>query len=654
MKRILFYLAIIMGLISCKLKQPQAPEGVFTNLGVQLKSSNLQAVKFAHDDEGRQYAYFVVRGRPGHLIGYDIAAKKIVADIEMKGAEGAKEMVMSTDKWLYIGASNGHLMRTKPGSSQIFDLGKALEGTGEILTLEAGVNGEVYGGTFPTGRVFKYSFTEGITDLVGQVVENESYVKKLRFEKSENKLYVGVGSHAHLIQIDLSNKFKKEILPEKYFYREFVYSMSIVEGLKGGNKVFAWVTETKDREVLVFNAKSGELERVTSSFDADVVVKSPRTNEVYFTAQGKLYKADFDTPDASWKYLINCNEAKDMRWDKEGILHILTKYGELKKYNPENNQVVSEKIEVAALPYGIQTMITGPDGKIWTSGYLYGGNSVYDPKTNESKQLSGLGQAEGMISYKNSIYFGIYPKARFYQYDFAEEWKSTRDNPGFLGSVDGQDRPFASAAVKKLDKIYWGTIPGYGKLGGDLIEYDVKSKKFTTFTNLVKNHAIASLCYTNNVLLVGTTIYGGLGIKPTEKEGKIVGWDVITNKKTFEFVPVEGLTAVTFLQLAPDGKLWGFADATIFVIDFKTKKLLKTIKMADIPETPSHIWRLGFLDFHKNGFVYGAATGKFFRINPHTYELAVLKEGVGLIAKDLDGNYYTRDVENLWKYTIVK
>src|SRR5690606_31836223 len=158
--------------------------------------------------------------------------------------------------------------------SQLFDLGKALPGTAEILTLEAGVNGDIYGGTFPTGKVFKYNSSEGITDLIGQVVAGESYVRQLSYEKSSNKLFAGIGSHAHLIQIDLSNKSTKEILPEKYFYREFVYYTSIIEGLKGGNKLFAWVTNPKDREVLVFDTKTGAIERVVPTFDASVTAKS--------------------------------------------------------------------------------------------------------------------------------------------------------------------------------------------------------------------------------------------------------------------------------------------------------------------------------------------------------------------------------------------
>lgn len=655
MFRYIYILFILCGLVSCKIKKQLPPVGKFENLGVQLRSTNMQAVAFATDSLKNDYAYFVVRGRPGHLVGYNLTTEQIVVDIELLNhAEGAIEMTMSTDYWLYIGASNGHLLRTRPGSDSLVDLGKALEGTVEIMSLEAGSNGDIYGGTFPTGKIFKYSHLEGITDLVGQVEVGESYVQRVRFEPSNNTLYAGIGSHAHLTRIDLNRLSKTNILPDKYAYREFVYYMDVVEGLKGGTKVFAWVTNATDREVLVFETKDNTVKHVTKSFDANIVSKSPFDNFVYFTSQGKLYKADFDLEVPEWIEVMSCSEAKDMRWSKDGVLWILTKYGEFKTYNPLNGVTTSKKIEVTALPYGIQTLLTGPNGNIWSSGYLFGGNAVYNPKTKESNQLDGIGQAEGMVVYKNSIYFGVYPKARFYMYDTARDWSVAKKNPTMIGSIPGQDRPFASTAIESMEKIYWGTIPGYGKLGGALVDYNVSDNTFVPYTDFLNNHAIASLCPYGEKLLIGTTIYGGLGAKPIGKEGEIILWDVKTNQVLSRFVPVPNLTAITYLGIAPDGRLWGFADATIFVMDLENRKLLKTIKMEDIPPNPSHIWRLGFLDFHQNGYVYGVATGKFFRIDPKTYELTVLKEGVGLIVKDLEQNYYTRDVENLWKYSFQK
>ncbi|RRN77973.1 hypothetical protein EIM50_16890, partial [Pseudoxanthomonas sp. SGD-10] len=103
----------------------QEEAGIFTNVGPQLTAVNLQESAFAQDAAGNEYAYSVVSGKPGHLVCFDMQANKIIADIEIPGANGSTAMV-STDNWLYIGGSNAHLYRTRPGSKNIEDLGLVL------------------------------------------------------------------------------------------------------------------------------------------------------------------------------------------------------------------------------------------------------------------------------------------------------------------------------------------------------------------------------------------------------------------------------------------------------------------------------------------------------------------------------------------------
>ncbi|RRN77972.1 hypothetical protein EIM50_16885 [Pseudoxanthomonas sp. SGD-10] len=624
--------------------------GMFTNLGVQLRSVNLQASAFVQDTKGNEYAYTIVRGRPGHLIAYDMQSKSVIVDIELDNAEGAIDMVSSTDNWLYIGASNGKLYRTRPGSQQIENLGVALSGTAEILDMIPGKDGEVFGGTYPTGKIFRYHPKSGFSDVAGQIVENENYVRSITYHPETEKLYAGIGSHAHLIEVDPKTRSKKEILPKKYHHREFVYYMGIAEGLDGGDRLLAWVTDTKDREILVYNLRTGEIEQVMETLDAYSIVKSNNSNDVYFTANNKLYKNDLTKIGQSSTYIADCNQAKEMRWGKDGLLHIVTRYAEVKRYNPATGVMSSEKIEVAPQPYGIQTLIAGPDGRIWSSGFLRGGNAAYNPKTGESVMYNGLGQAEGMVSHGNNIYFGVYPKARIYTYDVTKPWNEAAKNPKLIGSVDEQDRPFATASLPDKNLVYFGTVSGYGKLGGALVEYDIQQDKIETFTNVVKNHSVVSLLYNNGLIWGGTTIFGGLGARPTETEGKVFAWDVNKKQKLFEFTPVAGTMAITCLAQGPNGKIWGFADGVIFVFDPLTRKVEKTKKLFEVDKNTTHIWRIGFLQFHPNGKMYGTANGSLFSINPHDMTVEILKKGVGLLAMDKEGTFYIRDSENLWSY----
>ncbi|MEQ7801169.1 hypothetical protein ABDJ41_15305 [Pedobacter sp. ASV1-7] len=638
---------------SVRLVQAQSAniEGKFTNLGVQLTSANLQANLFVQGADGKEYAYAVVRGKPGHLIGYDMELKTVVADIEIKTADGAMDMAASTDHWLYIGASNGHLYRTRPGSQQIEDLGRALPETAEIMEMTAGSDGEVFGGTYPTGKVFRYHPKDGFSDVgKGRMIASENYVRSIAYQHKTGTVYAGVGSHAHLVAVDVKTGKKEEMLPEKYWNQEFIYYMGVAEGLDGGDRLLAWLTSTKERKTLVYNLSTRKIEQIIESLDANAIVKSLNSNQVYFTSMGKLYKNDLTKIGEKSVLLGSCNEAKDMRWGKDGRLHILTKYGEIRKYDPQTSQFIEDKIKVSPQPYGIQTMITGPDGKIWSSGYLFGGNAVYDPVTMKSKQYGGLGQAEGMVNYKNSIYFGIYPKARFYEYDTDKAWDAKGINPRMVGAADEQDRPFATAALTDKEQVYFGTISGYGKLGGALVSYDVKSGKVETFKDVVKDHSVASLYYDKRTVWAGTTIFGGLGAVPTQKEAKLFAWDPDKKSKLFEFVPVPGTMAITCLTNGPDGKIWGLADGVIFIFNPKSRKVEKTHKLFDIPKNPTHIWRVGFLTLHPSGIIYGTANGDFFSVHPKTMKVTVLKKGVGLLAVDAAGILYMRDSENLWSY----
>jgi WD40 repeat protein len=650
-------LLVLIIFTSCKVKsvnnynvKKEDSIGVFTNLGVQLRSANLQASAFVQDDNGKEYAYTIVRGRPGHLVGYDMQTNKVIADIALATAEGAIDMVSSTDNWLYIGASNGKLYRTRPGSQQIEDLGTALAGTAEILDMIPGKDGEIFGGTYPTGKIFRYHPEIGFSDVAGQIVKDENYVRSISYHSETGKLFAGVGSHAHLIEVDPKTKSKKEILPQKYHHREFVYYMGIAEGVDGGDRLLAWVTDTRDREILVYNLRTGEIEQVMETLDAYAVVKSKTSNEVYFTTNNKLYKNDLTKIGQKSVFIANCNQAKQIRWGKDGLLHIITRYAEIKRYNPATGEMSSAKMEVSPQPYGIQTLIAGPDGKIWSSGFLHGGNAAYDPKTGKSTMYNGLGQAEGMVSHGNNIYFGVYPKARIYTYDVTKTWEEAAKNPKQVANIDEQDRPFATASLPDKNLVYFGTVSGYGKLGGALAEYNVHNNKIENFTNVVKDHSIVSLLYHNGIVWGGTTIFGGLGVKPTQKEGKVFAWDVNKKQKVAEFIPVEETMAITSLVLGPKGKIWGLADGVIFVFDPSTKKIEKTKKLFEVDKNTTHIWRIGFLHLHPNGQMYGTANGEFFSINPKNMEVKVLKKGVGLLALDKEGTFYTRDSENLWSY----
>src|SRR5690606_39178790 len=145
----------------------------------------------------------------------------------------------------------------------------------------------------------------------------------------------------------------------------------------------------------------------------------------------------------------------------------------------------------------------------------------------------------------------------FHVYDTNQPW-ITGTNPKNLGRATGQDRPFGGIGVAAKNKVFFGTVPGYGQNGGELIEFDAgNNDQLTTYGQVVANHSIITLAYQGGKLFGGTSIWGGLGINPVATEAKLFVWDIDGKTKLHEFVPVAGAKAITCLINGNDGNIWG-------------------------------------------------------------------------------------------------
>ena len=183
---------------------------------------------------------------------------------------------------------------------------------------------------------------------------------------------------------------------------------------------------------------------------------------------------------------------------------------------------------------------------------------IIDPKTGETKEFHGLHQTEGMARLGTDLFFGIYPGGKIYKLDTREEFDLKKNNPQHLISIKNQSRPFTNLTVGS--KILFGTIPDYGQLGGAITEYDSLTKKFITYYDVIKNQSPTALVNRNGTIWGGTSISGGLGVAPTEKEARLFTWNMVTKKVDFETVPIPGNISVTALINGPDQNLWGFSD----------------------------------------------------------------------------------------------
>ena len=166
-----------------------------------------------------------------------------------------------------------------------------MEGENYLWNLTAGVDGEVFGATYPGCRVFRYHPKDGFSDVgKGSLVEKENYVRSLAYYPKTGMFYAGVGSKAHLIELNPKTGDKKELLPEKFKDYEFVYGLEIVPGENGNDRLFALITNGST--TLVYNLKTRVFEQEIEGMDMRAITGNPDGKTVYLTSKSQFKRFD--------------------------------------------------------------------------------------------------------------------------------------------------------------------------------------------------------------------------------------------------------------------------------------------------------------------------------------------------------------------------
>lgn len=627
----------------------EPPPGRFINLGPQLTATTIQGSAFVRDASGRELVYTAVFGETAHLLAYDVQTGENVADLPMPGNISARAITVSSDNKVYVSSADGDLFRITPGAASLQDLGNALPAESFIWDVCSGADGEIFGGTFPGCRVFRYSPKNGFSDAGrGPLVPGEEYVRCMAYDDETGLVYAGVASHAHLIQLNPRTGEKRELLSDRTRGEEAVYSLRVIHDRKG-DRLLIWITNRN--KTLVYNLKTGQVERELPTEEVKSAIKSPDDEKVYYASDGRLRSFDLDRPHERPQVLARCNGAHAAIWLETNDLCVLTYHAELLHYNPLTSRTQILSLKIPPQPISIQSIELGPYGKIWMGGFLAGGAASFDPAAGKEKSFKGISQAEGIGVLDGKMYFGVYPHARFYEFDPTKPWAT--NNPHQFAQVPGQSRPVAMLGVPELSTLFIGTVPEYGQLGGHLMVYNPNTDRLLDAGEVVARQSVVSLVYSDKLIIGGTSIAGGLGIQPKARQAKLFGWDPQSEKKVFELVPVPNTQAITSLIIGPDRNVWGVANSTLFIFDPASQKVLFTEKLLEKDTTKNYaLWQDASMIVHPSGQIYVTLNGRFLQLDPATKKVTVLREkGAELLAVDRAGHMYFRDSANLWQYT---
>lgn len=649
-------------------------EEVAEDLGIQVTKTTVMLGDIGKDSQGNDVLYTVVAGIPSKFAIVDVATEKLIKSYTLEDTSGAWGVKVASDGSVYLGAYNkGYLYRYLPQTDELINLGHPVKDTDAVLyPFATASDGKIYGGTYGSGSVYEYDpATEEFTDF-GRMAEGQSWVRSVALDEGNQKVYAGVGSQAHLIEYDIASGEKRNVLPAQYADIISVYDMSFIDGKLFAQKeskyeMFIYDTETGNL-VEATNGDTGEKTYDIPESSRGVSEKSPVANKVYYTHMGILHEYNLDTNTfqslnvdlkgsaISYKF-IQLNEEEFPGYTLVGLSG---NGGQLYKYNLVNGNLKLTNLDLPSESVLIHELAKGPDGKIYSTGYLPGNMSAFIPTSQETVRFDGIGQSEGMANLNNKMYLGIYPNAKMYEYDPFKAWDRTDSNnlnPDLLFSLEKndsipgytqQDRPFAMLGVDDYNKLFIGTVPKNGNLGGAFTIYEPGTENEPEIHwNLMEDQSVVSLAYANGKVYGGTTVAGGQGSTPTTTEAKIFVWDIEKQEKSFEMVPVPGKRALTALVLGPDGNIWGMSDGTLFAFDPATNNVIFS---KEIDPKASSNWRNASLEIGTDGNIYGIIGNKFFKFDIVSQQHEFLASGVEHLAQDDFGAFYLSKGINLYKY----
>jgi hypothetical protein len=622
------------------------------DLGDAVKTPLSQVAAYGQNSKGENLQYIAIAGNPAVFYVVNAETGERLFSQQIPHSDVIWAMTIGSDNNVYFASTmNGVLYRYLPEENRMEIVGKN-PSANFVWDIKSSNDGKIYGATYDESKVFEYDIASNSFKDLGTMKEGQKYARGIGV--TDKYVYTGIGTVPGVVRYDRATGEKKEIPIPALGQSGIVSEIAIYNG-----KLFVHF----GAKLIVVDEETEQYIR-TIAFQSKISPPSPYNPDlIYYKLQDKLfsYNTETDTVEQVENIppLPAGTAAKAHSWltlsTGETVLAGMTAFTDSFFFNPETKDYSVHFPDVDAQGATINA-IAATDGKVYSGGYQRG-LSFYDEKRQAYTYTNfSFHQPEGIHEFTGKIYFGTYTGAKMYRYDpelplrYSEYNKA---NPGlYLDIEEEQDRPYAMTSGD--GKLFIGTFPGYGKLGGALTILEEKENadgnvdiESRTFRNVVENQSIFGLAYKDGKVFGGTSIYGGLGIDPVAEEAKMFVFDVEKGEKIAEFTPeISGLNVkiqtIGDLSFGPDGLLWGLVDGTIFAMDPETYKVVKSKEIYETTFNSSK-FRPFYLQWGPDGNLYTTMNRKLTVVNPETLESEQLVEGsVQLMDLGDDGSiYYT-------------
>ncbi|MGM9973624.1 MAG: hypothetical protein ACI33K_06260, partial [Clostridiaceae bacterium] len=476
------------------------------DLGVAASDVSIKTSIIAKEN-GRDVVYTTADGGKFNVV--DLKDNKLLFAAQLGDVTGAWTHSLAPDGTVYIGglaAGNaGELWSYKPEGRVVKKLGIIHEGE-QVWSSAVDEQGNVYLGTYPSGKIVKYEPSTGSFTDLGQVDTENSYVRSMAY--ADGYIYAGLGTIGKVYRINVDTLEKEnitknipELLGKEQKDIKFAYDMAVVEDylfvrIDDGNlnAIIFYDLETQtwlDKKLAKIGDGSAD-DFGTFGFSNQIPVKDNKAYVIWSREVTEINLDTFEFRPTGVKYAAGFRGAAFVELTEgESSLITVKRNGTMLVADVATGGSSELPCVMEANPLTLHNLAAGNDGNLYMTTYPGGPKgSKYNTKTGTFTTYT-QGQAEGIVAGNgNDLYFGMYPGAIIQKMDTSSLAIETLFN---LKDGYSQDRPYIMKFEN--DKLLIGTIPDYGKLGGTLTIYDPATGARETYKNVVQDQSIVGLAY---------------------------------------------------------------------------------------------------------------------------------------------------------------
>jgi len=359
-----------------------------------------------------------------------------------------------------------------------------------VYWLHTAPSGKIYGGTYPHCRLFEYdpssnSVTKNLSLSSTQTHSSYGAV-------SPNGLvYAAVGMESQeLIQFDPTNDTSSNIWPT------------------------TWIAPSIPRLYLGVDGNVYAIPGTVTAASTGKYLRIDTASQVSIVQSAALHAMGASPPTRPAKPVL-----------QDGSIVTSVGANSITIQHPAGPDTVIP-IGLENAPNPVHSIGVGPNGDIFATAkpcVVFG----YDPLAEFSIDLplaampnqGGGGQIDSLAGYGSELFLGTYGGAKVYSID------SPATSPAIISNGPlGQQQDRIRGMRVGSDKVYMGSFPDYGLLGGSLSILVPSTGAISVDRTIAGDQSILTVAISSDqsAVYLGTSIYGGTGSTPTTTTARLI------------------------------------------------------------------------------------------------------------------------------------